>query len=26
VADLAAEYGFTDIDGKLIPRFNPFGT
>jgi NAD(P)-dependent dehydrogenase (short-subunit alcohol dehydrogenase family) len=25
VADLAAEYGFTDIDGKRIPRFNPFG-
>jgi NAD(P)-dependent dehydrogenase (short-subunit alcohol dehydrogenase family) len=25
VADLAREYGFTDIDGRLIPRFNPFG-
>ena len=24
VADLAREYGFTDIDGKLIPRFRPF--
>ncbi len=23
VADLAREYGFTDIDGRLIPRFNP---
>lgn len=23
VADLAAEYGFTDIDGRGIPRFNP---
>ncbi len=25
VADLAKEYGFTDVDGKLIPRFSPFG-
>lgn len=25
VADLAQEYGFTDADGKQIPRFNPFG-
>jgi NAD(P)-dependent dehydrogenase (short-subunit alcohol dehydrogenase family) len=24
VADLAREYGFTDIDGKQVPRFNPF--
>lgn len=24
VADLAKEYGFTDIDGRQIPRFNPF--
>jgi NAD(P)-dependent dehydrogenase (short-subunit alcohol dehydrogenase family) len=24
VADLAQEYGFTDIDGRFIPRFNPF--
>jgi hypothetical protein len=24
VADLAREYGFTDIDGKFIPRFRPF--
>ncbi len=24
VADLAREYGFTDVDGKYIPRFNPF--
>jgi len=24
VADLAQEYGFTDIDGRTIPRFNPF--
>jgi NAD(P)-dependent dehydrogenase (short-subunit alcohol dehydrogenase family) len=24
VADLAKEYGFTDVDGKVIPRFNPF--
>jgi len=23
VADLAAEYGFTDIDGRRIPRFDP---
>jgi NAD(P)-dependent dehydrogenase (short-subunit alcohol dehydrogenase family) len=23
VSDLAAEYGFTDIDGRLIPRFDP---
>jgi len=23
VADLAAEYGFTDVDGRLIPRFAP---
>jgi hypothetical protein len=21
--DLAQEYGFTDIDGRLIPRFDP---
>jgi hypothetical protein len=25
VADLASEYGFTDVDGKRIPRFKPFG-
>jgi NAD(P)-dependent dehydrogenase (short-subunit alcohol dehydrogenase family) len=25
VADLAGEYGFTDVDGRNIPRFNPFG-
>jgi hypothetical protein len=25
VADLAAEYGFTDADGRVIPRFNPYG-
>ena len=24
VADLAQEYGFTDVDGRFIPRFNPF--
>ncbi|MBX3173336.1 MAG: SDR family NAD(P)-dependent oxidoreductase [Gemmatimonadaceae bacterium] len=24
VADLAAEYGFTDVDGRRIPRFDPF--
>ena len=24
VADLANEYGFTDIDGRQVPRFNPF--
>ena len=24
VADLAAEYGFTDVDGRVIPRFDPF--
>jgi NAD(P)-dependent dehydrogenase (short-subunit alcohol dehydrogenase family) len=24
VADLAREYGFTDVDGRYIPRFNPF--
>ena len=24
VADLAREYGFTDVDGKAIPRFRPF--
>jgi NAD(P)-dependent dehydrogenase (short-subunit alcohol dehydrogenase family) len=24
VADLAAEYGFTDVDGRQVPRFNPF--
>jgi NAD(P)-dependent dehydrogenase (short-subunit alcohol dehydrogenase family) len=23
VADLAQEYGFTDVDGRLIPRFDP---
>jgi NAD(P)-dependent dehydrogenase (short-subunit alcohol dehydrogenase family) len=23
VADLAKEYGFTDIDGRLVPRFDP---
>jgi NAD(P)-dependent dehydrogenase (short-subunit alcohol dehydrogenase family) len=23
VADLAAEYGFTDVDGRVIPRFAP---
>jgi NAD(P)-dependent dehydrogenase (short-subunit alcohol dehydrogenase family) len=25
VADLAQEYGFTDVDGRRVPRFNPFG-
>jgi hypothetical protein len=25
VADLAREYGFTDVDGRVVPRFNPFG-
>lgn len=25
VADLAAEYGFTDVDGRRVPRFDPFG-
>ena len=25
VADLAREYGFTDIDGRVVPRFKPFG-
>ena len=25
VADLAKEYGFTDIDGRQVPRFKPFG-
>jgi NAD(P)-dependent dehydrogenase (short-subunit alcohol dehydrogenase family) len=25
VADLAKEYGFTDIDGRQVPRFNPKG-
>jgi NAD(P)-dependent dehydrogenase (short-subunit alcohol dehydrogenase family) len=25
VADLAREYGFTDTDGRQVPRFNPFG-
>ena len=25
VADLAGEYGFTDVDGKKIPRFSPVG-
>ena len=24
VADLAREYGFLDVDGRYIPRFNPF--
>jgi NAD(P)-dependent dehydrogenase (short-subunit alcohol dehydrogenase family) len=24
VADLAREYGFTDVDGRYKPRFNPF--
>jgi NAD(P)-dependent dehydrogenase (short-subunit alcohol dehydrogenase family) len=23
VADLAREYGFTDVDGRQVPRFNP---
>jgi hypothetical protein len=23
VADLAREYGFTDVDGKVIARFRP---
>jgi hypothetical protein len=22
-ADLAKEYGFTDIDGRFVPRFDP---
>jgi NAD(P)-dependent dehydrogenase (short-subunit alcohol dehydrogenase family) len=25
VADLAREYGFTDVDGRQIPRFHPHG-
>jgi hypothetical protein len=25
VADLAQEYGFTDVDGRTVPRFAPFG-
>ena len=25
VATLAEEYGFTDADGRRVPRFNPFG-
>ena len=25
VADLAQEYGFTDVDGRTVPRFKPFG-
>jgi NAD(P)-dependent dehydrogenase (short-subunit alcohol dehydrogenase family) len=25
VADLAGEYGFTDADGKRVPRFSPVG-
>ena len=25
VADLAREYGFTDVDGRQVPRFDPFG-
>lgn len=25
VADLAKEYGFTDVDGRQVPRFAPFG-
>lgn len=25
VADLAAEYGFTDVDGRQVPRFKPYG-
>lgn len=25
VADLAREYRFTDVDGRVIPRFAPFG-
>ena len=25
VADLAQEYGFTDVDGRSVPRFKPFG-
>jgi NAD(P)-dependent dehydrogenase (short-subunit alcohol dehydrogenase family) len=25
VADLAEEYGFTDEDGRRVPRFKPFG-
>jgi NAD(P)-dependent dehydrogenase (short-subunit alcohol dehydrogenase family) len=25
VADLAQEYGFTDVDGKFVAKFNPFG-
>ena len=24
VADLAREYGFTDVDGRHVPRFAPF--
>lgn len=25
VADLALEYGFTDVNGQRVPRFSPFG-
>jgi hypothetical protein len=25
VADLAKEYGFTDVDGRQVARFSPFG-
>jgi hypothetical protein len=25
VADLAKEYGLTDVDGRQVPRFAPFG-
>jgi hypothetical protein len=25
VADLAKEYGFTDVDGRQVPRFAPSG-
>jgi NAD(P)-dependent dehydrogenase (short-subunit alcohol dehydrogenase family) len=25
VADLAQEYGFTDVGGRAVPRFRPFG-
>jgi hypothetical protein len=25
VADLAEEFGFTDVDGRRIPRFEPHG-
>jgi len=26
VADLAVEYGFSDVDGVVVPRFQPFAS